>query len=81
MFVRTKDPKLEGSAIKYIEKVRYGLHPTFGAEYQDVRASEQNKNFEMTFIGWGTFEIPVTIFLRKGFHEKQITVSHYLNFS
>ena len=51
-------------ASKFFEKIRFGLHETFGAEYMDVRAN-QTGNFEMTFKGWGTFDVPTTIFWRR----------------
>ena len=71
---------MHGSASEYIEKVRYGLHESFGSEYLDVKCSSQNPNFELTMTGWGIFEIPLTIFLKKGFHQRQLTVNHWLNF-
>lgn len=52
------------SANKFFEKVRFGLHETFGAPYMDVRADNQGK-FEMTFKGWGTFDIPITLFWKR----------------
>ena len=58
MFVKIHDPKgnvIDGS--KLIEKVRYGLHPSFGVDYQDIKAGAA-PNFEMSFAGWGTFEVP-----------------------
>ena len=32
--------------------------------HKDVKAGV-TKQYEMTFTGWGTFEIPVTLFLRR----------------
>ena len=62
MFVKFANKNINEN--KMIEKVRYGLHPTFGVDYMDVRAG-QKPNFEMTFNGWGTFDIPITIFFRR----------------
>ena len=44
--------------------------------------SNDNPKFEMTMRGWGTFEIPVTMFLRFRMKDgkKDIQVSHYLSF-
>ena len=61
MFVKLADKNLDANRV--IEKVRFGLHETFGVEYQDVKANPSGK-FEMKFIGWGTFIIPVTITFR-----------------
>ena len=56
MLVRlnTKKDNKPLPANKFFEKVRYGLHETFGAPHMDVRANQDGK-FEMTFKGWGTF--------------------------
>jgi len=62
MFVKMANKNLDPNRI--IEKVRFGLHPTFGAEYMDVRAGPSQK-FEMSMTGWGTFDIPVTIHFRR----------------
>ena len=48
----------------FFEKVRFGLHESFGSEFIDVRA-DQKGEFEMSFKGWGTFDIPITIFWRR----------------
>ncbi len=79
-FVKFADKKL--SAVKLLQKVRYGLHETFGSEYLDVMGSNQNKNFEMTMHGWGTFDIPITLFLRFRLKNglKQVSVNHHLCF-
>jgi transcription initiation factor IIF auxiliary subunit len=42
--------------------VRIGLHETFGVEYRDLKG----KPFEITYHGWGTFDIPFTIYFKKG---------------
>lgn len=67
MFISTMNPKQDGPAGKYIEKVRYGLHPSFGMDYMDVKAQASNPNFEMTFTGFGEFSIPITVYLKRGF--------------
>ena len=63
MFVKCADKK-DGDAVRYIKKVRYGLHETFGAEYMEIMGSNDNNKFEMSMTGWGTFEIPITMYLR-----------------
>jgi len=62
MFVTFVDKSIAASNL--IEKVRYSLHPTFGADYLDKKA-DQTGRFEMTFTGWGTFTIPITIFFKR----------------
>ena len=66
MFVKltTKKDNKTLPANKFFEKVRFGLHETFGATYMDVRGDSQGK-FEMSFKGWGTFEIPTTIYWKR----------------
>ena len=48
-----------------IDKVRYGLHSTFRNSHVDVNSSE-SQNFEFCYVGWGEFEIPITINFKKG---------------
>ena len=66
-----------------IEKVRFGLHETFGMEYMDVKANPSGK-FEMAFTGWGTFEIPVTIHFKRELcleqANRKIELNHELSF-
>jgi len=64
MFVKFADKKI--TANRLIEKVRFGLHETFGVDYKDVKHVTNNA-YEMTFTGWGTFEIPLTIHFRRDF--------------
>ena len=62
MFVRAANKNIDAS--KLFEKVRYGLHESFCMEYKDVKQGKE-KQYEMTFTGWGTFDIPLTLFLRR----------------
>ena len=62
MFVKFSNKNI--AETRLIEKVRYGLHPTFGMDYMDVKAGA-SKNYEMAFTGWGTFWIPITIHFRR----------------
>ena len=50
--------------MKLIEKVRFGLDPSFGVDYMDVKSNADGK-FEITFNGFGTFTVPITIFFRR----------------
>lgn len=59
MFVRGANPK--DKIQKFIQKVTYGLDPTFGTTEVTVKAAP----YEMTRIGWGTFDVPITIHFRK----------------
>ena len=63
MFVKFEGTKI--SQNRMIEKVRFGLHPDFGMDYKEVKAGPDDK-FEMTFTGYGTFWIPITITFRRG---------------
>ena len=63
-FVKFADPKVNQYAMKLIEKVRFGLDPSFGVDYMDVKSNADGK-FEITFNGFGTFTVPITIFFRR----------------
>ena len=62
MFVKFFNKKIKANTL--IEKVRFGLHPSFGVDYMDQKAGPSGL-FEMTFTGWGTFNIPVTIYFKR----------------
>ena len=60
--------------------MRFGLHPTFGVEYKEIKAYE-GKNLELSYIGWGTFDVPITIYWKKNIGmEESLTIDHYLSF-
>ena len=83
MFVKFEDISLDPN--KIIEKVRYGLHPTFGREYMDIQPNPDGV-FEMKFIGWGTFMIPIKVFFREEIkqgllnNQQTLEMQHYLCF-
>ena len=60
-FVKIEDKEQNSEIHKLISKVRFGLHPSFGVDYKEVKA-ESGKHFELTYNGYGTFDIPITIF-------------------
>ena len=62
MFVKFANKDVNANSL--IEKVRFGLHPTFGMDFMDVKAGPSGK-FEMGFTGWGTFDIPTTIHFKR----------------
>ena len=66
-----------------IEKVRFGLHETFGVEYMDIKANPSGK-FEMAFTGWGTFDIPITIHFKRELclepENRRMELDHELSF-
>ena len=63
MFVKFEGIKISQNDL--IEKVRFGLDPTFGMDFMDVKAGPDCK-FEMTFTGFAPFGIPITITFRRG---------------
>ena len=79
-FVKLVDKQQNSQIHKLISKVRFGLHPTFGVDYRDIKATS-GKHFEMTYNGWGTFDVPITIFWSRGSGISQnLEVDHYLSF-
>ena len=80
LFVKTAQEKKDGSAFKYIEKVRYRLHPSFGSEFVDIKGSISNPEFAFSANGYGTFSVPIEIFLRKGGLVRKLELVHMLNF-
>ena len=79
--MKFKDDRRAPVLGKFIEKVRFGLHPTFGCEHRDVRANSSG-TFDLTYIGWGYFDMPITIYWQKstGIAQEPTTINHTLNF-
>ncbi|KAL6059017.1 YEATS domain-containing protein 4-like [Balamuthia mandrillaris] len=70
---------MEGSDPSHlVERVTFRLHPTFQPNVIKVRRPP----FQMTRIGWGTFEIGVKIHFKKeaGMRDKVLKVKHMLVF-
>ena len=81
-FVKFTDPKVDQFAMKLIEKVRFGLDPSFGVDYMDVKSNADGK-FEIAFNGFGTFDVPITIYFRRETglqHPRQVKLDHELSF-
>ena len=62
---------------KYVEKVKFDLHPSFGVTELSVKSVP----YEMKRVGWGTFEIPVTIYFRRDTGRREpLKLEHMLSF-
>ena len=74
MFVDLKN----GDISKYVDKVQFELHETF----KNPKKVITKKPFELSMRGWGTFDIPVTIYFKKGMvlHPGYKEFDHCLSF-
>jgi len=63
------------SVLDQIDYVRYELHPTFVNPERIIR--DRKSKFQLRLVGWGIFEIPVTIQFKDG---SSIQTSHHLEF-
>ena len=63
MFVRLEGNQAAANGL--IEKVRYGLNPTFGIDHREIKAGPDGK-FEITFTSSNPFSIPITITYKRG---------------
>ena len=60
--------------------MRFGLDESFGLDHSYVQA-QNGKEFEITYNGWGTFEMPITLnWNRKTGIKQSLTVDHVLCF-
>ena len=59
VFVRLVDNNLDIN--KYVRKVTFELDETFGTVFNDCKVAP----FELGRIGWGTFNIPISIYFRR----------------
>jgi len=68
--------KIDGDeSNKIIKKVVFGMHPTFGCTEVVVTKAP----FEIRRIGWGTFDIPIKVYLDKV--KEPVEFTHELSFN
>jgi len=58
-----------------IDYVRYELHPTYANPERIIR--DRKSQFQLRLVGWGIFEIPITIQFKDG---SSLETSHHLEF-
>jgi len=58
------------SVLDSIERVTYLLHPTFVNPLRVIK--DRENKFELVSIGWGEFEIEITIKFKEGNETKQV---------
>ena len=63
MFVRLVGEH-KGKESKLIEKVRFGLSETSIVDHRIVKPTA-NQNLQITYRGWGYFNVPITIYWSK----------------
>lgn len=67
--------QLDDTILDKIDYVQYNLHPTFPNPERIIR--DKKSNFRLKFVGWGIFEIPITIEFKDG---SSIQTRHDLTF-
>ena len=55
------------------------MHPTFNCEYR-IGVSRPGQQIDIMSVGWGFFNIPMTIFFTKSLKKEEITIDHMLSF-
>ena len=65
----------KNDVLDQIEYVRYELHPTFVNPERIIR--DRKSGFLLRLVGWGTFEIPITIQFKDG---SSLAIYHQLSF-
>jgi len=78
LFLRSATSKAKLDQV--VDKVTYFLHPTFSPNKVTVSATE-SKNFELSRIGWGTFEVTAQIHWKQSLKLRPILISHNLDFN
>jgi transcription initiation factor IIF auxiliary subunit len=63
-FIELNHPMLKKYTYKLIDKVDFQLHETFRPPLRTAKSVE-GKPIEYSTIGWGTFDVPMTIHWKK----------------
>ncbi|CDW73750.1 yeats family protein [Stylonychia lemnae] len=75
--VRSREDKAILKASQFIEKVVFTLDPSFIEDEIEIK----KEPFELSKIGWGTFDIPIEIFFKKETGKTDtVSLNHLLNF-
>lgn len=73
-FVSLNDDRLDIS--NYVERVVFQLHPTFKNPTREVTSAP----FKLACLGWGTFEIGITVFWKPWLEKEPTVLAHDLSF-
>ena len=78
-FIELNHPKLKKMTYKLIDKVEFQLHETFRPPKRICKVKD-NSPIEYSTIGWGTFDVPMTIFWKNGTGLSTASCEHELSF-
>ena len=78
-FAELVDDKQMEKCAAFISKVRFELHETFKNPVRETKA-KNGCHFELSSVGWGYFDIPITIFWTEETGLKPLSVNHELCF-
>ena len=79
VFFELAHPELKKLTYKLVDKVEFMLHETFRPPKRTVKV-DVNKPIEYSTIGWGTFDVPITVFWKKTTGLTSATCEHELSF-
>merc|ERR1719263_2671412 len=79
VFLELAHPELKKFTYKLIDKVEFQLHETFRPPLRTVKVKD-NTPIEYSTIGWGTFDVPITVFWKKSTGLHTATCEHELSF-
>ena len=63
-----------------VEKVKFQLHETFRPNVRIEKLKKGKEQIEITYSGWGYFDLPVTIYFKKETGLEPMSVEFELNF-
>ena len=64
---------------RFIDKVKFGFHESFGFDHKLVK-STFGKRVQWQQIGWGYFDMPITVYFKKETGLKPLEIEHELCF-
>ena len=79
VFFELAHPELKKLTYKLVDKVEFQLHETFRPPLRTFKVRD-NSPIEYSTIGWGTFEVPITVFWKKSTGLSTATCEHVLSF-
>ena len=82
MFIGFANKKID--ATKLISKVRFGMDARYSISYVDIKVPKENGCFEISFTGWDTWTVPITITFKgevgRESEQRTLELSHKLCF-
>ena len=65
---------------KLVDKVKFELHSTSIVPFRIEKSKAFRDQIGITYVGWGSYDIPITIYFKEKAKLEPLILTHYLCF-